>query len=101
MKLILIAIISLLIIGCGSVKPQLTHIKTVYKNTPVVCIEAPKVEKLELYNVKWIKAKDDQEMPVIALTPDDYEKLGINTQRLLKHIKENNAVKWYYIKCIE
>lgn len=96
----LILITSLLLVGCGSVKPQLTHIKTVYKNTPIICPNPPEIEKITLGNLKWIQAKDEEGMPVIGLYPDDYEILGKNTAKLLLRIKQGEAVKWYYLECI-
>jgi len=71
-----------------------------YKKTKIICPAAPALDEIKWKKITFIVATDDEGLKVIGLYESDYKKLAENTQSALKAIKDRNAVRFYYEKCI-
>jgi len=86
--------------GCGVFTKEKIVVKNVPVYVPVVCPDAQKVTSI---NARPIKPRAIQDMAGIwwvALTPEDYENLAINTKETIRYIIDQRGVVAYYRECI-
>jgi len=78
---------------------------TVYRDklitVPVQCPEPPQARPVTPLPVEPVAMVDRDGIPWVALTPKHYENLSLNSQEVLRYIKDKNAQVQYYRECIE
>lgn len=104
-KLLLLLLLLALVAGCtGNVKP---NGPVVVAQAMVVCDDTPtgvdrlQMEAVEFHAVRGQKISGGPTTNWIALTPEGYEALGRNIQRILIQTKQSAAVIRYYRSCID
>ena len=97
-KLISVLLIGLFLSGCFWSKPKPVITTTEHINT---CVTPPKAGSIVMRTPTWYAVKDKDGILWVAITPQDYTKMSVNTSEILTHIKQKNAVIKYYKKCNE
>jgi len=81
-----------------------TKEKIVVKNVPVyvpvVCPDAQKVTSISPRPIRPRAIQDVAGIWWVALTPEDYENLAINTKETIRFIIDQRGVVQYYRECI-
>lgn len=101
----------LLATSCGIIPREIEVIETAIK-TPIIFQEAPKAVETYPINFKVINENNleqflaeirslEGEVVFIALDVRDYEKLALNTQDLVRYIKQQKEIIIYYETLLE
>lgn len=96
-KRISVLLIGLSLVACSSVEPNIVNVSTEHINT---CVTPPKAGQIVMRTPIFYVVKDVNGVLWIGLTPQDYEKMSINTAEILEHIKKKNAIVRYYKDCV-
>jgi len=86
--------------GCGAFTKEKIVVKNVPVYVPVVCPEAQKVTSISPRPIKPKAIQDMAGIWWVALTPNDYENLAINTKETIRYIIDQRGVVAYYRECI-
>ena len=92
--LLLIVLLTLLLIGCGTVPPPQLNVETIAAERPTrPALPAPK--PVTLSKVEWRPVQTDAG-PMVALTPDQFRLLSYNLAELLRWMHEAMWRLQYY-----
>lgn len=86
--------------GCGIFTKEKIVIKNVPVYVPVVCPDAQKVTSINTRSIKPRAIQDMAGIWWVALTPEDYENLAINTKETIRYIIDQRGIVSYYRECI-
>ncbi len=86
--------------GCGIFTKEKIVIKNVPVYVPVVCPDAQKVTSISPRPIRPRAIQDVAGIWWVALTPEDYENLAINTKETIRFIIDQRGVVQYYRECI-
>jgi hypothetical protein len=101
----------LLVTSCGIIPREIEVIETEIK-TPIIFQESPKAVETYPINFKVINENNleqfleeirslEGEVVFIAINVRDYEKLALNTQDLVRYIKQQKEIIIYYETLLE
>jgi hypothetical protein len=96
MKLIYLALLLLIVSGCGS-NPEKVLVPIF---TPVECEDFGQIEPVKTLPVVFVNAVDTEGNQVLGLRGDQYSNLSIVFRRTLNYIDRQNKAIDYYKKCI-
>lgn len=101
MRLLISLLISIILSGCKTDELKLVTTNIEYRKVQIICPDAPKSKPVAWQDITWIVATSDKdELKVMGLSPDDYEKLAKNTSDLIRYIKDSKVIISYYESCI-
>ena len=86
--------------GCGMFTKEKIVLKNVPVYVPVVCPDAQKVTSISPRPIRPRAIQDVAGILWVALTPEDYENLAINTKETIRFIIDQRGVVQYYRECI-
>jgi len=86
--------------GCGIFTKEKIVIKNVPVYVPVVCPDAQKITSISPRPIRPRAIQDVAGIWWVALTPEDYENLAINTKETIRFIIDQRGVVQYYRECI-
>ena len=86
--------------GCGMFTKEKIVVKNVPVYVPVVCPDAQKVTSISPRPIRPRAIQDVAGIWWVALTPEDYENLAINTKETIRFIIDQRGVVQYYRECI-
>lgn len=86
--------------GCGIFTKEKIVIKNVPVYVPVVCPAAQKVTSISPRPIRPRAIQDVAGIWWVALTPEDYQNLAINTKETIRYIIDQRGVVAYYRECI-
>ena len=101
----MLRVISLLLIlsaisGCSLFKEKIVvQHSNIY--LPVICPTPAQPNPIIPVTVEPKVIKDQAEVAWIAMTPQHYENLSVNTQESISYIRDQNGVIQYYRSCID
>jgi hypothetical protein len=87
---------AILLFGCSTTGPQIN----VDTTPPPLCSDEPKADAITMLEVEWTVVELGG-MTWISTTPPGYEALAENTQSMLKHLRQKNAIIRYYRDCVK
>lgn len=86
--------------GCGMFTKEKIVVKNVPVYVPVVCPAAQRVTSISPRPIRPRAIQDVAGIWWVALTPEDYENLAINTKETIRYIIDQRGVVAYYRECI-
>jgi len=100
MKYAILFLILVSLSGCGMFTKEKIVVKNVPVYVPVVCPDAQKVTSISPRPIRPRAIQDVAGIWWVALTPEDYENLAINTKETIRFIIDQRGVVQYYRECI-
>ncbi len=100
MKYAILFLILVSLSGCGIFTKEKIVIKNVPVYVPVVCPAAQKVTSISPRPIRPRAIQDVAGIWWVALTPEDYQNLAINTKETIRYIIDQRGVVAYYRECI-
>ena len=100
MKYAMLFLILVSLSGCGIFTKEKIVIKNVPVYVPVVCPAAQKVTSISPRPIRPRAIQDVAGIWWVALTPEDYQNLAINTKETIRYIIDQRGVVAYYRECI-
>ncbi len=100
MKYAILFLILVSLSGCGMFTKEKIVVKNVPVYVPVVCPAAQKVTSISPRPIRPRAIQDVAGIWWVALTPEDYQNLAINTKETIRYIIDQRGVVAYYRECI-
>jgi len=70
-------------------------------NTKIICSDVPKADPVVMREVLPTVIEDSNDNVWVAFTSQSYENMSLNIQEVLVHLRQKNAIIYYYKRCIE
>lgn len=90
----------LLLSSCSFGVKEVPKTEVIFKPTKVECGNSPLIDNLQLREITFTVVYDEDQIPWIALSPIDYEKLSKNFAEIMRAVGQKNAALAFYIRCI-
>lgn len=100
MKYLILFLTLVSLSGCGMFTKEKIVVKNVPVYVPVVCPAAQKVTSISPRPIRPRAIQDIAGIWWVALTPEDYQNLAINTKETIRYIIDQRGVVAYYRECI-
>lgn len=91
-------ILAVFLTGCTWFKPDTEYVPTY---VPIICNEGEVPQPLNMLNVEWQLAIDEEGKYVLGLDGRNYSNLSINIAEIKSYILNQQALINYYKQCIK
>lgn len=97
MKLVSILLLTAFLTGCSLFECREQPPQVIIP--PNTCFDPPNAHVVIMRDVAFNVTKDEFGIYWISVNPKDYENLALNMSEIKQHLKEKNAIIYYFKEC--